>query len=93
MIMVTPEQDTVLRAIEDVRRILDEYIPAGRNSPRRMGTTILGSDQIGHGPDEEFLLRLRLAKICELERSLTEHAATLADLRTMLSLGKRPCDE
>lgn len=51
------------------------------------------SNQISRAPDEELLLRLRLAKICELERSLTDHGAKLAVLRTMLSLGKPPYDE
>ena len=62
------------------------------NSPDQ-DSVLRASDEIVLASDEQLLLRLRLAKICGLERSLKENAATLAALRAMLSLGKPPCDE
>jgi hypothetical protein len=64
--MTEPDQDTVLRAIEDARRILEEYIAPG---PRdATGTvhrliTVLDRDEVVHAIDR--MKRRRTLRLVE----------------------------
>jgi hypothetical protein len=64
--MTEPDQDTVLRAIEDARRILGEFIAPGPRDPMHTLEkllTVLDRDEVVHALDRMKRRRtLRLVK-------------------------------
>lgn len=64
--MHSPDQDILLRAIEDAQRILAEYIEPGRRDPERTIErllAVLDNQNLTHALDR--MKRLRLMRLVE----------------------------
>jgi hypothetical protein len=70
--MNNPDQDTLIRAVEDARRILGEYIEPGSRDPTRAVHrlfAVLDRDEVLHALDR--LKRRRAIRLVELTRDPT----------------------
>jgi hypothetical protein len=64
--MNSPDQDTLIRAVEDARRILGEYIEPGQRDPARMVQrllAILDRNDVVHALDR--MKRRRVIRLVE----------------------------
>jgi hypothetical protein len=70
--MNNPDQDTLIRAVEDARRILGEYFEPGSRDPTRTVHrlfAVLDRDEVLHALDR--LKRRRAIRLVELTRDPT----------------------
>jgi hypothetical protein len=88
--MNTPDQDTVLRAVEDARRVLGEYLAPGRRDAtptvERL-LTILDRNDLVHALDR--IKMRRVARLVDLSSKPSQPPRKKA-ARTLPNLPSRP---